>query len=213
MFFLFWITYRKNLSGSTGVAVRCEHCDSKYYYKLTRTARGQGLAPFALGTGAARDDAHRKAADLLCRTLEEHIDAVPCPSCGSYQGDMVQMLRQQHAGWAQRYGVAGVACGVLFSLFVGAFYSDQSKGGWRDVPVEVCYGAWAALALIVVLSAGLLLWRWKKNASYDPNDSETLQERLELARSLVITKEQALYWREQAEQLWEQAEGLWGQAS
>jgi hypothetical protein len=91
----------------------------------------------------------------------------------------------------RRCVVAGVACGIFCFLLSMMVFTDQKMPGRDSIPVEVFYLAWAALALEVLVSAGLFLWLRGKSAGYDPNDPETEQERIELGRSLTITREQA----------------------
>ncbi len=183
------------VTGSTGVAVRCEKCERKFYYKLICKAFGRAnLVPLA-----DREDTRRtalgRAKQKLRELLETQIVPVPCPECGWYQRDMVPLLRAQQSPRLNKYGVAGLFLGPLVAA-VGFALASASSGG---PVVQQRGGARLALGLgllglgAVLAVAGLLLLviRWYRfQKSYDPNEPKTVQERIALGRKLAITQEQ-----------------------
>jgi hypothetical protein len=77
IYFLRWLfAQRARLTGYTSVAVRCEGCGRKYYYRLERTVRGEADTD---------DQARRMARRNLKAALGRDIDPVPCPDCGRFR--------------------------------------------------------------------------------------------------------------------------------
>jgi hypothetical protein len=180
------------VTGSTGVAVRCEKCEHKFYYKLVCKAFGRAnLVPLA-DKEDARRTALGRAKQKLRELVQTQIAPVPCPECGWYQQNMVPLLRARQSPRMNKYGLAGLLVGTLVAA-VG--FAITSAGG---APLRQAGGARLALGLgllglgAVVAVAGLLLilLRWfRSQTSYDPNDSKTVQERIALGRKLAIPKE------------------------
>jgi hypothetical protein len=72
--------------GAVPKTVRCEACNLKYSYLLSREAS----VPARDWWGKA---AQQQASDDLRKLLARGCDPVPCPKCGWYQRDMVKRVR------------------------------------------------------------------------------------------------------------------------
>ena len=92
----FYRTYTATASGSVRRRERCVGCSCVFEYVITREVEGGGHAPFCLGNAGAAEDAKLRARDNLNRALSEAIEPVHCPTCGIFQPEMVEVLRQQY---------------------------------------------------------------------------------------------------------------------
>jgi hypothetical protein len=186
----FAVTYTASAKGSTAVAVRCEKCAQKYYYKLTCTAIGRGSAPYGIGQEKAKQLAQRMAKKKLWEMLDTEIRAVPCPHCGWYQQAMLRLLRKPGLKLMLQMGVITLIAGCIFVFCAGVSFRSVSDPKLKT-PIETVYlFACTALAFLLVGTA-LLLVRRRQYARFDPNDPETAQQRIELGHRLSITREQA----------------------
>ncbi|HEX5272407.1 MAG TPA: hypothetical protein VFW33_18045, partial [Gemmataceae bacterium] len=179
-------------TGSTAVAVRCEKCWHKYYYKLTRTAVGRCDAPYGLGEAKCKKQARRTARRMLRRMLEHDVDPVPCPQCGWVQAEMVRVLRELRHRKLRLWGLLSVvAAGIAgtFTLVFGVGYLSPAPG--RDINSYLIglytFGVPTAVGLTV--GPGLQLVRLFLNSRFTPNDADSERERIELGRRYCITKE------------------------
>jgi hypothetical protein len=180
------VNHTATVKGSTAVAVRCEKCFQKYYYHLVCTAVGASEAPYGIGAEAAKKRARKQARLRLRRLLETEIAAVPCPHCGSYQEAMFPVLRKPRLKGLRKFGIVLLVIGGLAALVATAM--TDRPNGFDRATLGV---AWSIAPTLVLGGGGVLLLRRHKNATYDPNDPETEQERIELGRRLTITREQA----------------------
>jgi hypothetical protein len=94
--FYFWRSYTVALSGSTTRRERCVGCSCLFEYEITCEATGGGHSPFFLNNAGAAANAQKRAHANLNRALNETIEPVHCPTCGIFQPDMVQVLRERH---------------------------------------------------------------------------------------------------------------------
>jgi hypothetical protein len=184
------VTYSASAKGSTAVAVRCEKCSQKYYYKLTCTAIGRGSAPYGIGQEKAKQLARRMARQKLWEMLDTEIRAVPCPHCGWYQEAMLPLLRKPRLKRLQTVGWTILIVGGGFAFLAGVlFYGVLVQRPGVSLTEPIVVGLFSLPFLLT--GAVLLLVRRHLNASFDPNDPEKEQERIELGRRLSITKERA----------------------
>ncbi len=95
-FLYLYRTYTSTVSGSTERRERCVGCSHVFEYKITRVAQGGGHSGFYLNNAGAAENAKTRARANLVRALDEAIEPVHCPTCGIYQPDMVQALRERH---------------------------------------------------------------------------------------------------------------------
>lgn len=124
--------------GSNIQFVTCTWCGRRFCYRLTR----------AVAAGSQQD-----AETRLQRVLQLECDAIPCPQCGSYQPEMVRLLKRQHRSGLWLTGllllaVGAAVCGVLFGLGVP----------W-----------WPVAMVVPVGGLGMLLVRLGLVRRYDPN--------------------------------------------
>ena len=95
-FLYLYRTYTSTVSGSAERRERCVGCSHVFEYKITRVAQGGGHSGFYLNNSGAAESAKTRARANLVRALDEAIEPVHCPTCGIYQPDMVQALRERH---------------------------------------------------------------------------------------------------------------------
>ena len=95
-FFYFYRTYTATVSGSRKRRETCIGCSSSFEYQVTRVAQGGGHSGFLLNNRGASASADMRARANLVRALDEAIEPVHCPTCGIYQPDMVQALRERY---------------------------------------------------------------------------------------------------------------------
>jgi hypothetical protein len=170
--------------GSTVVAVRCERCKHKYYYELTRSARGYG---------SSKEQARRRAEVSLRWLLECDVEPVPCPHCGWWQREMIPVVRERRQRGTLVWGLAG----LIAATFAGwaALFLMELRDTWKvnvapsSVPL---FGTFAALA--AAGGIGLLFVREYKKGVHNPNDPATELERIDLGRQLTLTPEQVEEW-------------------
>ena len=184
------------VTGSTGVAVRCEECEHRFYYKLVCKAFGRANVVPLADPEDTRRTALGRAKQKLKELLETQIAPVPCPECGSYQRDMVPLLRTRHLPHLRRFGVAALIVGGLLAV-VGFAIAHAGAAG---APVVQRLGSPQVLLGLFFLGLGALLGaagvaailfrRFKATSNYDPNDPKSKQARIDLGRKLAITKEQ-----------------------
>ena len=103
--------YTSRVSGSVLKGAFCENCDCEYLYKMERTAEGQGSSPYYLDNAGAQRRAQEGAIRALTTALKG-IDAVPCPSCGWYQKNMLSKLGGNY-GWLLACWITG-----LFAMLI-----------------------------------------------------------------------------------------------
>jgi hypothetical protein len=175
------LAQRANYTGWTAVAVRCENCRRKYYYRLERTGRGEANT---------KEQARRIAKARLLKMLDCDIDPVPCPECGWYQEDMLPLLRKPRLRWMQHLGIACALFGACFLLPI-ILYFDKNTRLADKTSLQIVVNCGACWAALMVAAASVFVLRSYLNRRYNPNDPETEQERIELGRSRSITQEQA----------------------
>jgi hypothetical protein len=110
-------TYTATLTGDAVKGVQCQNCGCEYFYKLVRTAQGQGSSPYFLDNSGASNRAHNAAQKALAKALKG-IDIAPCPDCGWLQSDMVKKVKSDKYGWLLIIALIVIAA-ALFSAFFG----------------------------------------------------------------------------------------------
>jgi hypothetical protein len=164
------VTYAASAKGSTAVAVRCEKCAQKYYYKLTCTAIARGGALYGIGQEKAKRFARRMAKKKLSQMLETEIRAVPCPHCGWYQEEMIPVLRESHLRSLRTCGISFLVVGCICGPIAAMGAIDQISQTGQFGELLYVFGVPAVIGLVV---GGILqVVRWHKNARFDPNDPE-----------------------------------------
>ncbi|HEX5269649.1 MAG TPA: hypothetical protein VFW33_04135 [Gemmataceae bacterium] len=184
------------LEGSTAVTVRCEKCGQKYYYRLDCTAVGQCSAPYGFGVNGVRERAWKLAKRRLRDRVETELSAVPCPHCGWYQDEMVDLLRKRRSPGVEKYWPVGVAFGLAGVIGPLAIVFHEDALPVQTMPPVLGYALSACAALLLLAGLGSVLYRRHKGATFDPNDPEIERERIALGRSLAITAEHARALRE-----------------
>jgi hypothetical protein len=152
MFIPHGLLYDAFATGSVLREETCEKCGWRFWYVLTRTAKGREQAPFFLGSEKARQAASEQARAKLAAVLAQDVEPVACPQCGEYQQAMVFPARRRRLSLSSITFLAILAW-ILPQLLI---YAPQP-------PRAQTLGAVALVAFFVVFF-GLLSYR----ARYDP---------------------------------------------
>jgi hypothetical protein len=137
----------------------CEACGATFQYQIERTGQAQRSATFLAAKVVTEDtlEASRLATNTLTAKLRRDVDPHPCPSCGSYQHEMIAALRvRAYAVWVELACVALVVSAVL---------------GLTDL-VPNAIPVWVSAALAIYLF--VLHWRVaviRPNADLEANKS------------------------------------------
>jgi hypothetical protein len=160
-------------------AVCCSHCGTDYLYDMKRQGAGGVtiVGDRRLDHEELKKEAAAKAEVDVDQKLDREVDLVPCPACGCYQPDMVEVLRRDHLRWLMMVGYV-VLCTAIPFLIAGAVLR---------VPKELFLGAGTCIA---VLGAGLLAYRQNRANCFDPNAGDP-RERLNLAQSRAYLPQDA----------------------
>ena len=142
-------------SGAVCKTVVCESCQWRYDYEMHRTEK--------LAKLSSAKSLEQAAEAKLQAMLEEECDAVPCPSCGWYQQNMVLRMRQDYSRFS--FWPVGLALGSVLS-FMAAFLA---------IPAGPTVGPWWAGACILAMVLCLVGipasygYRLYKRFTYNPN--------------------------------------------
>ena len=150
-------THVAAVRGAVWKFVSCTHCQERYAYLLELEATGTAHdVAFTDGEGSVKL-AQAIAADNLLQKSRNVVLPVPCPLCGSYQDDMVELLKQEAS--INRVQLAGLAIAIL--AFIPLLF-DTVSGWFLTIPVAV-------VGLILVVYGSVIAFR------LDPNgcDSES----------------------------------------
>jgi hypothetical protein len=181
-----WTKYTATLRGRVLKLVPCEDCSTEYVYVLEREGQGVGTSVYRTNDEGAQEHAATAAADTLREYLENDFDPVPCPACGHYQRYMVPKLYEATPSWLPAVRLLVVAAGSLCA--VAALYSTltyvQRPGSHA---LEQMAAAWAVLAALGLLGAGLGAVERSRARRFDPN-AEDQQARIRRGRSRAVTR-------------------------
>lgn len=138
--------------GTAVKTVECEACNRPYDYELSREAVGSSSTFLT----EDYDGAQKKAYKRLNKVLARACDPVPCPACGKFQARMVRLLKRHHMSYLRGDGLAALALGAGIWLSLLVF-----SAGW----------AWPVVVVPVSLGIILLLVRFFRVWSFDPNSA------------------------------------------
>ena len=163
------------LSGTSIKEIVCVKCHTTYAFSVSRTAEGYGTSLYNADDEGAMKRANEHAQANLAISLENAVELVPCPDCGSLQPDMVAFLKGAYLKWLYLPAAALLVAGV----FAGVLAFAQSS------LVMTCAAAALALA-----GAGLIFFRIRATSTYDPNAGDP-KERIALGQRLMLFKKDA----------------------
>jgi hypothetical protein len=150
-------------SASIRKEVVCEHCECRYGYEMTRSARSTGNSILWLDNEGARERARTRAIRRVERSLEQSCDLVPCPDCGWYQRDMVGKIRLRRI-------VILTALALIPAIAVGVWGSQvaETHPYWEYNAVRLRFVAYAIATFFAVPVVGYLIWRLRDvNANHE----------------------------------------------
>ncbi len=152
--------YTCTVRGSIWKQVTCGTCRHSYRYQMAREASGTAVSPLWLDNAGAKARAEQLARGKLQVMLSHECAAVACPGCGSYQTEMVSLLRRQRFGWISIAGWFVVGAGILLSQVAA---SGTSNARFYQKLIE--------MPAVAILAAGLVLvaTSFVGRHFYDPN--------------------------------------------
>jgi hypothetical protein len=163
------------LSGTSIKEIVCAKCRTTYAFAVKRTVEGYGTSLYNADDEGAMKRANESAQAKLGHALENAVELAPCPNCGAYQPPMVAFLRNVHLKWLYLPAAVLIVAGVV----VGFLPYAQSN--------SVMMFLTAALVLVGV---GLIVFRLRAAATFDPNAGDP-KERIALGQRLVVFKKDA----------------------
>jgi hypothetical protein len=135
-------THSATARASAWKSATCETCGHHYGYGVTREATGSGHSPYFLDESGAKDRAIGSARESVATFLQNAVEAVPCPKCGSYQREMRHLLPQPPGPrrlWLHLLGWSVIAVAIL---------------AWRELPASVMHpDLTRVLAVILIVAA------------------------------------------------------------
>jgi hypothetical protein len=99
------------VQGTALKLVSCAHCHKDFAYFVDLEATGECHDLLLLNEEAASRQAAALAEQALTRMSQSIVLPIPCPHCGSYQDDMVRLLRSE--GTSRVPLIAGLTVGAL----------------------------------------------------------------------------------------------------
>ncbi len=162
--------------------VRCEHCQTEFYYLMVRSASGASYTFHGIDGEVAQAGAQGAAEEEVMRQLREDCDPVPCPKCGKYQKGMLAVLRKAvgseliHWGWR----LTGVPMPITI---LGALIMQ----GENYFGIGVVFLSLGLVTCVIGLT--LVLSGRQRRAAFDPY-ATPLDERLRLAGERAELKEE-----------------------
>src|SRR2546423_327007 len=88
--------YTATVSGSARKRVKCFSCQASYEYEITGQASGGATSALFLDNKGAKERAVARARENVDAFLQHSHLPVPCPLCGNYQPNMVDILRKKY---------------------------------------------------------------------------------------------------------------------
>jgi hypothetical protein len=167
-----WTDHTARLTASVVKEVTCEKCGEQFVYALQRTETGTGTSFYGLDEEGASDRAARRAVEHLQEAIANAFELVPCPSCGTYQAQMVQFMKNAHLKWMQVLGLALIGLAIVLFAF-GAF---SAHGPWI-----------VTAAALLLIGVGLMAYRRWQADLYDPNQGDA-EPRKRLAEGIAVLK-------------------------
>lgn len=138
-------------NGTVWKVVTCSHCQQRYGFQLELETTGQVVgAPLSMDADGARQ-AQARAQENLAKMGRNVVIPLPCPNCGCYQPDMVEVLRSE--GTSNAPVKVGLLV-IVVSLIPLAF----------SVPYN-----WVATVVGVAVGFGLIGYGDWAAARWDPN--------------------------------------------
>jgi hypothetical protein len=131
--------------------VTCENCREPYAFLIDIEAQGSAVDFLFLDSARSAQRAMAQAQENLAAKTRNSIATIPCPSCGSYQSDMVRQLKDN--AWTNPTQIIGAII-ILLSFVFLAF----------DIEYAALVTAAVATIGVVVLAYGYVI-----SAQYDPN--------------------------------------------
>jgi hypothetical protein len=151
--------------------VSCTHCQERYAYLLELEATGEDHDLLFLDGKGSAERARAQAERNLLQKSRNVVLPVPCPSCGSYQDDMSQLLREEAS--VNRIQIVGLVIAVV-SLIPLMF--DMAN-------------TWVLTLLVAVVGLTLVAYGTVLAFRFDPNAGD-LEPRKALGKRHAVWGEQ-----------------------
>jgi hypothetical protein len=176
------------VTGTAWKPTVCRGCGEKYYYRMTRATTGARDANVTMSQEEGQRAAQATAEQRLWDVLAEDFNLIPCPTCGKYQPEMCEELRERKCkpAWTRTL-ILGAITGLSLTL-----------SGWCLTPEFQALGLDRGLIPLLILGglAGVLtlVSRYSyqvQKRGYNPNE-EPLEQRLKIAKQRSLTADELL---------------------
>ncbi|HEY1189708.1 MAG TPA: hypothetical protein VGE74_18820 [Gemmata sp.] len=145
---------------------RCQHCNGRFGYKMTRTAEAEcPTGPFGLSREKALKQCKREAREALDELLATDVDSVPCPHCGQFQDSMIESMRGKARGGVSK-ALLIVAAGLTLVAFIVSI--EALKSGFALGGVLLAFVTWGLAFGLVGFEVFRALRRRSQASSLDP---------------------------------------------
>lgn len=129
------------VQGATWKTVDCAQCQQQYAYLLELEATGTDHDYFFMDPEGSSQRAQTQAEFRFAEQARNVVLPIPCPNCGTYQDDMVRLLKDEGtSNWPTIAGL-GVAAASLVPLVFGVHYGVTVAGVAAGLVLVGC-GDW-----------------------------------------------------------------------
>ena len=168
--------------------VNCQSCRRKYHYDHHVEVEGHDVSLLFLDNQGAQVRATTKAEKELRRQLRLP-KAVPCPHCGYYQQEMLDVARAERLadgplGFIMTIGSLAFVIGSVVALIAAAIRATRTT-----FPLEAELYFWIATGGVVVSSFVTCAIVLLLNSRYDPNCQDK-DKRIRLGQQLSLSKDE-----------------------
>lgn len=139
--------FTARVAGSVIKRIKCENCETEYFYQLVRAAQGKRTAHYFIGQKDAQQGAAAAAHESLQKRLNSDSELVPCPTCDHIQErDIAEFNKPRLANFlgpiATTYFI-----GLLVGVVVLVLYVSQSNRVQSQFrPWLIAFGAFFLLS-------------------------------------------------------------------
>ena len=180
--------YSATASGRIIKEVNCQSCRRKYYYDHHVDVEGHDISLFFLDNQGAQSRATHNTEKELRRQLRLP-KAVPCPHCGYYQQEMLNVARADRLengplGCIVGIGLVAFVIGAVVALIAGSIRASRAS-----FPLEAEHWFWVATGVVTVSGLLACLIVFLLNSRFDPNGQD-VAKRIRTGRQLSLSADQ-----------------------
>lgn len=180
------------VGGQSTRRVDCVRCGCQFEYPVEIYGVGTAHSPFFAFEREARRKALERAEDDLDRRLDTEVVPLPCPECGDYQPDMIDVLRRRRAKYPfrlQRWML--IAYLSITCLAIGTIVGMVVTPNFKSTPLVGGFFLLIPWALVSFLLVPVFLIQGIRRKLYNPNSNVDSERRTCYARKCVANYQPA----------------------